>query len=115
MTGLIIGRLPFTRIVKDICDEDMFVWLRGVKWQSSAMAALQHVAEAVLCMYFEMLYFLLSFLPNGLVIMQQYMRAGSRSCLKTPVSFVKLLGFGNLIHGLEKYFIVILFVFICLM
>jgi len=48
-TDLLIRKLPFFRLVKEIAQE----FCIGYKWQSSAVAALQEAAEAYLVHLFE--------------------------------------------------------------
>jgi hypothetical protein len=51
--GLVFARSSFNRLVKQICEDDLRTPLR---WQASALAALQYSAETALGMHFEMLY-----------------------------------------------------------
>jgi len=50
-TDLLIRRLPFQRLVREISDSIAII--DGVKWQSNAMSALQEAAEAYLVTIFE--------------------------------------------------------------
>ncbi|KAF3407038.1 histone H3 [Talaromyces pinophilus] len=51
-TDLIIPKLPFQRLVRDIAQD--VSWLENLKWQKSAIEALQEAAEAFLVKEFEM-------------------------------------------------------------
>jgi Core histone H2A/H2B/H3/H4 len=51
--GLVFARNSFNRLVKWICEDELRT---PVRWQASALAALQYSAETALGMYFEMLY-----------------------------------------------------------
>jgi histone H3/H4 len=62
--GTILGRLPFMRLVREIYEHMGKI----VKWRSSVMAALQHLSESILVIYFELLYSLLLFLLISSVI-----------------------------------------------
>ncbi len=49
-TDLLIRRLPFARVVKEICDQ---LTLYSMRWQASAIMALQEAAESYLVGLFE--------------------------------------------------------------
>jgi len=51
-TGVIFSRLAFSRLVKEISA----YYMKNIKFQASALAALQESAEAMLVMLFEMRY-----------------------------------------------------------
>ena len=53
-TGLLIPRLPFSRLVRELTMS--ISGKSDLRFQASAIAALQHSAEMVLVMWFEMLY-----------------------------------------------------------
>jgi len=50
-TDLLIRRLPFQRVVREISDSLRII--DGLRWQSSAMSALQEASEAYLTTLFE--------------------------------------------------------------
>jgi len=50
-TDLLIRRLPFQRVVREISDSMAII--DGLRWQSNAMSALQEAAEAYLVTIFE--------------------------------------------------------------
>jgi len=50
-TDLLIRRLPFQRVVREISDSMSII--EGCRWQSNAMSALQEAAEAYLVTIFE--------------------------------------------------------------
>jgi histone H3/H4 len=53
-TDLIIPKLPFQRLVRDIAQD--VSWLENLKWQKSAIEALQEAAEAFLVKEFESMF-----------------------------------------------------------
>lgn len=52
-TDLLIRRLPFQRLVKQICDDHFSAPDLNFRWQSSALLALQEASEAHLISIFE--------------------------------------------------------------
>lgn len=50
-TDLLIRKLPFARLVREVCTE--FVGEEQLRWQSTAILALQEAAEAFLVHLFE--------------------------------------------------------------
>jgi histone H3/H4 len=52
-TDLLIRKLPFARLVKQICDDHFSLPDVQMRWQATALAALQEAAEAYLVTLFE--------------------------------------------------------------
>lgn len=52
-TDLLISKLPFARVVKEIVQEHLGPDAQTLRWQSSAIMALQEAAEAFLVQLFE--------------------------------------------------------------
>ncbi|ESN92193.1 hypothetical protein HELRODRAFT_89804, partial [Helobdella robusta] len=50
-TNLLLRKLPFARVVKEVCD-DLFPQ-GGLRWQSLAIECLQEISEAYLIRLFE--------------------------------------------------------------
>jgi len=50
--GLLIKRLPFQRLVREIAHE----FKTDIRFQASALAALQEIVESTVVMWFEMRY-----------------------------------------------------------
>jgi len=52
-TDLLIRKLPFARLVREICQENFTRPGEQFRWQASALLALQEAAEAYLVQLFE--------------------------------------------------------------
>ena len=62
-----VPRLPFQRLVRDICEQ----WSIGLRWNASALLCLQEIAEDWLIEFFEDSYILAAF-THTLTIMPWY-------------------------------------------
>jgi histone H3/H4 len=58
-TGFLIPHSPFVRLVRELHDQlgEERPGIQSHRWQSSALLALHEMAEHLLVMYFELLYF----------------------------------------------------------
>ncbi|KAH8830438.1 histone-fold-containing protein [Flagelloscypha sp. PMI_526] len=52
-TDLLLRKLPFSRLVREVAQDVQTTWTADLRWQSSAILALQEAAEAYLVHLFE--------------------------------------------------------------
>jgi len=79
--ALLIPRAPFARLIKEIANH----FHTSLKMQSIALAAMQEASEAMIVMWFEMLYvFQHSSRLTELVTSQHFMQNALQSCRKMP-------------------------------
>ena len=85
---LLIPRLPFSRLCKEIASQ----FRLDIRMQAVALAALQEAAECMLAMWFEMLYYYSRFqlcTDRKIDKLQQFMQSELRLCRRTTGWFCR--------------------------